>query len=95
MDVSAAANNAYGQMHMNQGQGNGMKDVMQGLSNDDRAVVRDQMQSLPREERLAMKEQMKALDSSNLSSDEYFQSLLDMFSQTDTVEADTGFSVYA
>ena len=97
MNVDATSN-PYGQMQMgiSQGQGqNGMKDIMQNLSNEDRTALRDKMQSLPTEERVAMKEQLKSVDASSQSSDDYFQSLLDMFTQTDPNEESTGFSVYA
>ena len=93
-----AVNNPYGQMQMTQSYGNtqgGMKDIMQGLSSDDRATLREQMQSLPQEERRAMKEQLKEVDATDMSSDEYFQSLLDILTQTDSTEESTGFSVYA
>jgi len=97
MNVDATTN-PYGQMQFSetQGQGqNGMKDIMQNLSNEDRATLRDKMQSLPREERIAMKEQLKTVDTTTQSSDDYFQTLLDMFTQTDPVEEATGFCVYA
>ena len=100
MNVSSA-NNTYAQMQMGQMQGqgsgqNGMKDIMQSLSSEDRTTLREQMQSLPQEDRVAMKEQLKEVDKTNMSDDDYFQSLLDILSGTDTQEEDTtGFSVYA
>lgn len=97
-----AANNQYAQMHMNQmggkaqgGNQGGMKDVMQNLSSDDRAVIQEQMQSLSKEDKLAMKEQLKQVDSTSMSSDEYFNSLLDILNQDDTQSTSTSFSVYA
>ena len=97
MNVDATTN-PYGQMQYGgaQGQGqNGMKDIMQNLSNEDRATLRDKMQSLPTEDRVAMKDQLKSVDQTEQSSDDYFQTLLDMFTQTDPAEEATGFSVYA
>jgi len=105
MNVNAASG-AYGQMNIGQmygyasgnGSGNGqegMKEIMQSLSNDERSAIREQMQALPQEDRLAMKEQLKAVNSTDKTSDDYFQSLLDILSQTDEVEETTGFSVYA
>jgi len=100
MNVSAA-NNPYAQVQMGtQMYGNtqnGMKDIMQNLSSEDRTTLRDQMQSLPKEDRIAMKEQLKEVDSTSMSSDEYFQSLLDILTQDDTVqeEQNSSFSVYA
>ena len=97
MNVNATSN-PYGQMQMGQMFGNGqggMNDIVQNLSSEDKASLREKMQSLPREERLAMKDEMREIDASNLSSEEYFQSLLDLFTQVDPNEESTGFSVYA
>jgi hypothetical protein len=97
-----AANNPYAQMNVGQyygntqgGSQNGMKDLMQNLSMEDRTTLRDKMQSLPQEERVAMKAQLKEVDASSMSQDDYFQSLLDILNQDDSVEEATGFSVYA
>jgi len=82
------------------GQG-GMKDIMQSLSSEDRATLKDQLSSLSQEDRQSMVEQMKQVDSTNMSSDDYFQSLLDILNQdqqaanTTNSSAAYNFSVYA
>ena len=97
-----AADNSYAQMNVGQyygnsqgGSQNGMKDIMQNLSMEDRLSLRDQMQSLPKEERVAMKAQLKEVDARSMTQEDYFQSLLDILSQDDTTQEAIGFSVYA
>jgi hypothetical protein len=73
---------------MGQGQGgaNGMKDIMQNLSTEDRAVIQEQMSALSQEDKMAVKDQMKQVDATSMSSDEYMETLLSMF---DTSTEDT------
>lgn len=61
-----------------QGQGGGMKEMMQSLSAEDRTAFREQMSSLSESDRKTMKDQMAQLDTKNLSSDALAQSLITM-----------------
>ena len=58
------------------GNANGMKDIMQNLEPTDRVTLQEQLSSLSEEQRVTAKEQLKAIDGTNLSSNEYLQSLL-------------------
>ncbi len=78
-----------------QGQGGGMKDIMQSLSSEDQATMKDQLSSMSMEDRQAMVGQMKEVDSTTMSAEEYTQTLLDILDQNTQNEAETdGFSVY-
>lgn len=75
--------------------GGGMKDIMQNLSTEDQAVMKEQMSSMSMDERMSMVSQMKEIDKSNMSDEEYTQTLLDILNQADTNTAEEeGFSVY-
>ncbi len=80
------------------GQG-GMRDIMQSLAPEDRATMKEQLSSLSQEDRASMVSQMQEVDATSMTSDEYFQSLLDILNQeqttTDTSSAAYEFSVYA
>ncbi|GEM_PF-2403857 len=82
-------------MGRGQGGGNGMKDVMQQLSPDQRSELKAQMQTLSESDRQAAIESMKEVDSSTLSSEEYYQTLLSIVggdstqTTTDTSALDT------
>lgn len=57
--------------------GNGMQDVMQALSPEDRTTFRDELSILSQTDRTKIKDQIKALDISSLSSEELSQTLAD------------------
>lgn len=77
------------------GQG-GMKDIMQSLSTEDRAMLKEQLSTMTQEERMATVEQMKAVDATTLSSQDYTQALLDLLNKNTAEETTTdSFSVYA
>ena len=89
---------------MGQGQGaakggmNGMKDIMQNLSVEDRQTLSAQLQSLPEDQRSAMKEQLKSVDGTGLDSSSYLNQLLNVMNGGDTTDTRTdGFvtEVYA
>lgn len=75
-----------------QGKGgaNGMGQVMQNLSSEDRSAIQEQLQAIPQEEKTAIKDQLKAVDPSNMSSDEYFQVLNDILNPTKEDSSTTG-----
>ena len=81
------------------GNGNGgMRDIMQSLSQDQRVQLRDQMSSLSMEDRQNLISQMQQIDKSNMSSQEYFNSLMDLINQTQNSEIQmsyNSFSIYA
>ena len=79
-----------------QGKGGGMKDIMQGLSSEDQETIKTQLGSMSMEERMAMVSQLKEVDKTEMSSDDYVKSLLDILDTQNTKEDETdGFSVYA
>lgn len=59
------------------GKGNGMQDVMQALSPEDRTTFRDELSMLSQTDRTKIKDQIKALDISSFSSEELSQTLVD------------------
>jgi len=59
------------------GKGNGMQDIMQTLSPEDRTAFREELSSLSQTDRTALKDQLKTLDTSTLSSEELSQTLSD------------------
>ena len=61
-----------------QNQGNGMKDVMQSLSPEDRTAVREQMSNLSEADRKSMKDQLSQIDTESLSSENLAQIMFDM-----------------
>ncbi len=84
-------------MH-NGGGNNGMKEVMQNLSKEDRTKLQDMMKSLPEDQRSAIKEQIKSVEFTN--SEDYMQSIMDIFDQatgsSDSSSSDSSLlSVYA
>ena len=97
--MNVNANGSMQQMHMQnmiqgagrgQGKGsNGMRDIMQNLSVEDRNTLREQMSSLSQTDRESMISQMKQVDASSMSSDEYAQTLLDMINQSQTQQTTT------
>ncbi len=67
-------------MGRGQGGGNGMRDIMQQLSPDQRTELKTQMQSLSESDRQSLVNEMKQVDSSTLSSDAYYETLMSMVS---------------
>jgi len=61
-----------------QGQGGGMKEMMQSMSPEDRTAFREQMSSMSETDRKSMKDQMAQMDTSKLSSEELSQELMNM-----------------
>ena len=57
---------------------NGMRDIMQSLSAEDRNSLREQMSSVDQSKRADIISQMKQIDKNSMSSEDYFQSLLDI-----------------
>jgi hypothetical protein len=108
MDVGAAGYTQQMQTQMRkmdgsgggqgQGGGGGMKNIMQSLSPEDQTAMKDQMSSLSQTDRASMVSQLKEVDSTQMTSEEYTQSLLDVLNQdktaTDTSSAAYDFSVY-
>jgi len=89
--------NMYGSGGAGNGNG-GMRDIMQSLSQDQRVQLRDQMSSLSMGDRQNLISQMQQIDKSNMSSQEYFNSLLDVINQTQNSQiqmSDNSFSTYA
>ena len=66
------------------GQGNGMRDVMQALSPDDRTAFRESLSALSQEDRHSIKQSIDALDITTLSADELSQTLADFLSSLET-----------
>lgn len=60
------------QMHMRKmdgsGKENGMREVMQSLSEEDRTLVREQMASMSSEDRQSFKNNLMTMDSTSLTS---------------------------
>ena len=79
---------------MGHGAGNGMRDIMQSLSTEDRTALKTEMSTLPQEERAAIVEQMKQIDRETMDSAEYFQALLDIFTKQESQD-ESVLSVYA
>ncbi|MDD2292318.1 MAG: hypothetical protein PHV52_08565 [Aliarcobacter sp.] len=81
-----------------QGKGgaNGMKDIMQGLKPTDRVALQEQLSAMSEDQRVAVKEELKAIDGTNLSSDEYLQSLLSAINSNEDTTATEEFTpIYA
>ena len=102
MTVNGAGGMNQNQMHMQKMQGSGqygdqgLKSVMQNLSEDDRNTLQNMLKSLPQEDRMNIKEQLKSVDFSN--SEDYMQSLMDIFDNTDSgqnIQNDSLLSLYA
>lgn len=79
-----------------QGQGGGMKEMMQSMSPEDRTAFREKMSSLSETDRQTMKDQMAQMDTKNLSSQDLSQQLMSMLleyqntaSKHTSVSADT------
>jgi len=83
--------------HKGQGGANGMKDIMQTLSPEDRATFSEQLQSMSQEEKSAIKDELKAIDPTSMDSSAYLDALMGVvngdFSSTSTSEMIT--EVYA
>jgi len=70
------------QMHQ-QGQGpKGMGKIMQSLSPDQREELSQSLQSMSETDRKSAVEQIKQLDTTNLSNDELYQSIMDILNPT-------------
>ncbi|NPA28608.1 MAG: hypothetical protein GXO33_00275 [Epsilonproteobacteria bacterium] len=84
-------------MGMRNGQGgqNGMRDVMQQLTPDQRTELQSQLQSMSETDRQSMVEQMKQVDSTTMTQDQYYQTLLSMVNPTNTTSANGGLDLYA
>ena len=78
---------------MQRGGENGMKEIMQSLSVEDRSALKEEMSAIPQEDRGAMVEQLKSVDKTMLSDEEYMQSLLEILGSQEA-EEDSSFSVY-
>lgn len=79
-----------------QGQGGGMKEVMQSMSSEDRTAFREQIAALSEVDRKTIKEQMSKIDISTLSSETLAQTLTDMLSSLQSsslTEASTATSI--
>lgn len=60
------------------GQNNGMKEIMQSLSPEDRTALREQIASLSQSDRKSMKDQLSQIDTTSLSSENLAQTMFDM-----------------
>jgi hypothetical protein len=71
-----------------QGKGgsNGLKDVMQNLSSEDRVTLQEQLSTMSTEEKSAIKDDLKAIDSTNMDSSVYLKSLLDVINDSTSTE---------
>ncbi len=77
---------------------NGLKDVMQNLSVEDRTALQDQLSAMSSEDKKIAKEQLKSVDATNLSSEDYLSALLSaMGTQSETSTSNDSFitEVYA
>jgi hypothetical protein len=76
--------NQMRQMHQMQGQGSGqgkgsgMGQIMKSLDSDQRKEVSDLLQSMPQEDRKSAVDQIKSLDTTSETSDELYQSIMDI-----------------
>jgi len=61
-----------------QNQNNGMKEIMQSLSPEDRTAVREQIANLSEMDRKSMKDQLSQMDTASLSSEDLAQTMFDM-----------------
>jgi len=68
------------------GSENGMKDVMQSLSEEDRTTLQNELNNISSDDKNSIKEQLKSIDSSSMSSEEYFSSLMDVVNPSTTLE---------
>ncbi|MDD3769886.1 MAG: hypothetical protein AB7U44_03230 [Sulfuricurvum sp.] len=77
MQINSMSAMTQTQAHMRKmdgsGQGNGMREVMQSLSEEDKTFVRQQMANLSSEDRQSFKNDLLSMDSSSMAS--YLQSL--------------------
>lgn len=70
--------------------GNGMSDVMQNLSAEDRQTISESMQALPADKKAAAMEQMRSIDPATMSQTDYMKALLAAISsQTTTTTSAT------
>jgi len=77
--------------------GKGMGQVMQALPQDQREEISQALQNIPQEDRKSVVDQIKQLDVNNLSSDELYNSIMDILNpstQTDVISA-TSINTYA
>lgn len=102
MQTQKMDGNGQGQgVHKGQGQGgaNGMKDIMQSLSPEDRATFSAELQSMNSEQKAAFKDDLKAIDSTNMDSGAYLDALMAVingdFSSTSTSSSEFVTEVYA
>lgn len=68
--------------HKGQGGANGMKDIMQSLSPEDRATFSEQLQSMSQEEKSAIKDELKSIDATSMDSGSYLEALMNVVSGT-------------
>lgn len=95
MDVGSCCSMQQMQQMNGGGQG-GMRDIMQSLSNEDRATLKGQLNSMSQEDRMSAVAQMKEVDATTLSSEDYTKALLDILNKDNTEKAQSdSFSVYA
>lgn len=79
------------------GHGKGMGRIMQSLTPDQRQDISSQLQSLSQDDRKNIVDQIKSLDTSSMSQDQLYQSILDILNpetQTNTITA-TSIDTYA
>lgn len=71
------------------GKGNGMREVMQSLSDEDKTFVREQMESMSSEDRQSFKNNLMTMDSTALTS------FLESLRSTPTEPSLTAIDLYA
>ncbi|MBV5321209.1 MAG: hypothetical protein JZU62_05955 [Sulfuricurvum sp.] len=84
-----------------QNQNNGMKEMMQSLSSEDRTAVREQIANLSETDRKSMKDQISQIETASLSPEDLAQTMFDMLStlqnpvsSTET-DSSTSIDIYA
>lgn len=77
MQIDSTSSMTQAQTHMRKmdgsGKGNGMREVMQSLSEEDKTFVREQMATMSNEDRQSFKNDLLSMESSSIAS--YLQSL--------------------
>ena len=90
MQINSTSAMAQTQTHMRKmdgsGQGNGMREVMQSLSEEDKTFVREQMATMGSEDRQSFKNDLLSMDSSSILS--YLQSLRTPISEASLTSID-------
>ena len=76
-----------------QGGNQGMRDIMQSLSQEDRTVLKEQMSSLDQAQRADLVSQMKAVDKTTMNEQDYIKTLLDIVNQDNQTTSTASTSV--